>query len=51
MSSGIVPQWTSVKELVAPPEATSSVRPIRASIRRRSASSSCIFSGVGLVEP
>ena len=51
MPTGIVPQCTRVKELVAPPEVTSSLRPIPSSTRRRSASSSFIFSGVGLVEP
>ena len=35
----------------APPETTSSDRPIRASTRRAKATSSFILSGVGLVEP
>ena len=51
MPAGMVPQCTSVKELVAPPEITSSFRPMRRSMRPAMSSSSRIFSGVGLVEP
>ena len=49
--AGMVPQCTSVKELVAPPETISSFRPMRCSTCRASPTSSFIFSGVGLVEP
>lgn len=48
MPSGMVPQWTRVKELVAPPETISSFRPMVSSTRRAICTSWPRFSGCGL---
>ena len=51
MPSGMVPQWTRVKELVAPPDTISSFRPMASSTRRAICTSWPRFSGVGWMEP